>query len=56
MTNLSQRVIETEIGDRITQMLFLKREETEFVEVDELDKTKCGVKGFGSTGKWKKHV
>ena len=51
LTNLSQRVIEIETGDRIAQMLFLKREETEFVEVDEFDKTERGVKGFGSTGK-----
>ena len=51
LTNLSQRTIETETGDTITQMLFLRKEEAEFVEVDELDKTERGVKGFGSTGK-----
>ena len=39
LTNLSQRVIEIETGDRIAQILFLKQEEAEFVEVDELDKT-----------------
>ena len=51
LTNLSQRVIEIETGDRIAQMLFFRKEEAEFVEVDELDKTELGVKGFGSTGK-----
>ena len=51
LTNLPQRVIEIETGDRIVQMLFLRKEEAEFVEVDELDKTERGVKGFGSTGK-----
>ena len=50
-TNLPQRVIEIETGDRIAQMLFLRKEEAEFVEIDELDKTERGVKGFGSTGK-----
>ena len=51
LTNLPQRVIEIETGDRIAQALFLRKEEAEFVEVDELDKTERGVKGFGSTGK-----
>ena len=51
LTNLSQRVIEIETGDRIAQILFLKQEEAEFVEVDELDKTEYGAKGFGFTGK-----
>ena len=51
LTNLSQRVIEIETGDRIAQMLFLKKGEAESAEVDELDKTKRDIKGFGSTGK-----
>ena len=51
LTNLSQRVIEIEMRDRTAQMLFLRQEEAEFVEVDELDKTDRSVKGFGSTGK-----
>ena len=51
LTNLSQRVIETETGEIITQMLFLRKEKAEFVEVDELDKTERSVKGFSSTGK-----
>ena len=32
-------------------MHFLKKEEIEFVEVNELDKTEQGTKGFGSTCK-----
>ena len=32
-------------------MLFSKKEEIEFVEVNELNKTERGIKGFGSTGK-----
>ena len=51
LINLSQRIIEIETVDRIAQMLFLRKEEAEFVKVDELDRTECGVKGFGSTGK-----
>ena len=53
MTNLSQRVIEIETGDRIAQMIFFKKEEVDFVEVDEFDdlmKTYLDTKGFGSTG------
>ena len=37
LTNFSQRIIEIEMGDRIAQMLFLREEKSEFVEVDELD-------------------
>ena len=44
LTNLSQRTIEIGTGNRIAQMIFLKKEEVEFV-------AKCGIKGFGSTGK-----
>ena len=32
-------------------MLLLKQEHVDFVEVDELDETKRGVNGFGSTVK-----
>ena len=51
LTNLSKWTIETETGDRIAKMHFLKKEEIEFIEVNELDKTEGGIKGFGSTGK-----
>ena len=49
LINLSKREIEIETGDRIAQILFLKPEEAKFVEVEELDKTERGNKGFGST-------
>ena len=49
LTNLSQRVIKTETGDRIAQILFFEKGEAEFVEVDKLDKTERYIKGFGST-------
>ena len=32
-------------------MLFLKKEDADFVEVEELDETERSVNGFGSTGK-----
>lgn len=51
LTNLSEITIEIETGDSIGQMLFLKKEEVKFGEVDERDETERGVKGFGSTGK-----
>ena len=46
-----------ELGNRIAQMMFLKKEKVDFVEVDELDETEQGINGFSSTGvqkKWKK--
>ena len=49
LINLSKREIGIETGDRIAQILFLKPEEAKFVEVEELDKTERGNKGFGST-------
>ena len=51
LTNLSQRTFEIETGDRIAQLMFFKKEEVNFVEVDEFDdKTHRDNKGFGSTG------
>lgn len=37
--------------DRIAQLVFLPYQEIDFVEVDNLDITKRGNEGFGSTGK-----
>ena len=37
LTNLSHRTFEIETGDRIAQIMFLKKEEADFVEVDEFD-------------------
>lgn len=39
-----------EQGDRIAQLVVQKFEPIEFQEVDSLDKTERGEKGFGSTG------
>ena len=51
LTNLSQRTIEIKTGDRIAQLIFLKKEEVDFVEMEEFDnKTFCDAKGFGSIG------
>ena len=45
-------MIEIETGDRMAQMIFFKKEEVDFVEVDEFDdKTYIDKKGFGSTGR-----
>ncbi len=38
-------------GDKIAQILIQKVEQPEVVEVNELDNSKRGEKGFGSTGK-----
>lgn len=40
-----------EIGDKIAQMVIVPVEQSDFVEVDELDETDRGQGGFGSTGK-----
>jgi dUTP pyrophosphatase len=37
-------------GDRIAQLVFLPYEQANLIEVDELDSTKRGSGGFGSTG------
>lgn len=39
-----------ERGDRICQGIIQKVPQVEFIEVDELSKTKRGAGGFGSTG------
>jgi len=38
-------------GDRIAQMVFAKREQAVFVEVEQLPDSERGSGGFGSTGK-----
>lgn len=41
-----------EVGDRVAQIYFEKIEPVEFVlSLDDLEETKRGVEGFGSTGK-----
>ena len=39
LTNLSDRVKEIETGDRIAQILFVKKEETEFEELATFDES-----------------
>jgi len=48
--NLGQEDFKIEKGKKIAQMILNKVEEAEFEEVDELDNTKRGDGGFGSTG------
>ena len=48
--NLGQQDIKIEAGKKVAQMVFNKIEEAGFEEVDELDDTKRGAGGFGSTG------
>lgn len=48
--NLGKENIKIENGKKVAQMVFNKIEEVEFEEVDELNNTKRGSGGFGSTG------
>ena len=50
LTNHSKETVNIDLGNRIAQMMFVKKEEVGFVEVDELDETERGINGFGSTG------
>ena len=51
LTNFSSWSVDIEKGDRIAQIMFLKKEEVEFEEVNEFDnRTVRDTKGFGSTG------
>ena len=54
LINLSQEVYIIEVGERVAQMIVASYEQGESVVVDtyeELEKTKRGKGGFGSTGK-----
>ena len=48
--NLGEKEFIIYHGDRIAQMVINKIEKIEFLEVEELDSTKRGEGGFGSTG------
>ncbi len=50
MVNLSNEEQEIHNGDRIAQMILSKYERVEWQEVETLDTTKRGAKGFGHTG------
>lgn len=51
VTNLSNSTHSFKIGDKIAQILIQKVDLPEIVEVDLLDQTARGARGFGSTGK-----
>lgn len=50
MINLSKNPYQVKVGDKICQMLILPVPLVQFEEVDELEETERGEKGFGSTG------
>ncbi|MBL4709056.1 MAG: dUTP diphosphatase [Flavobacteriales bacterium] len=51
LVNLSKETFIIENGERIAQMVIAAHEQAEWVEVENLDETKRGAGGFGSTGK-----
>lgn len=50
LINLSSEEFEVKQGERIAQMVIAKHEYAQWTEVSELNKTKRGAGGFGSTG------
>ena len=50
LVNLGKEEYIINKGDRIAQLVIIKHEKVELYEVDFLDKTKRGSKGFGHTG------
>ena len=51
LVNLSSEPFEIVPGERIAQMVIARHEQVEWEEVDQLDETRRGAGGFGSTGK-----
>jgi len=51
LINLGNKKYEIKKGDKIAQMLIQPVHSVEIVEVDSLDDTARGEKGFGSSGK-----
>ena len=51
LINLSNENFIVRTGERIAQMVIAKHEKAEFIQVTELNETKRGEGGFGSTGK-----
>ncbi|MDB5282985.1 MAG: Deoxyuridine 5-triphosphate nucleotidohydrolase Dut [Bacteroidota bacterium] len=51
LINLSNEDFKIKTGDRIAQMIIAQHERAEWIKVDELNDTKRGSGGFGSTGK-----
>ncbi len=50
LVNLSNQEFVINDGERIAQMVIAKHEQPQFIEVKELNQTKRGEGGFGSTG------
>ena len=50
MINLSNENFIINDGERIAQMIISAHEQAKWIEVDELEETKRGTGGFGSTG------
>mgnify|MGYP000524457935 FL=1 len=50
LVNLSSEEFIIEDGERIAQMVIAKHEQANWIEVDILDETERGSRGFGSTG------
>src|SRR5271157_5476515 len=51
MTNLSNRSVSLDTGDRIAQLRLVNLIQANFTEVEEIQKTPRNKRGFGSTGK-----
>ena len=51
LINLSNENFTIKSGDRIAQMIISKYEKAELIQVEELNETRRGEGGFGSTGK-----
>ena len=51
LVNLSDTPFEIKDGDRIAQLIVAKHESVEWTLTEELEETKRGTGGFGSTGK-----
>lgn len=50
LINLGEESYTVRNGDRIAQMVFIKYEKAELIQVEELDDTERGIGGFGHSG------
>lgn len=51
LINLSTEDFKIEHGERICQMVIVRHEQAEWIQVEELNETERGAGGFGHTGK-----
>ena len=51
LRNLTEKEFKIDMGDRIAQLILERYDTPEVIEVNTLDETERGDKGFGSTGK-----